>query len=71
VQQDRLLLLVITVITVIRYTRERNKNRSQITYQIATNDYMIFRIFNKKTITITDFILNVYLENIDKNDIEN
>jgi hypothetical protein len=32
---------------------------------------MIFRIFNKKTIIITYFILNVYLENIDKNYIEN
>jgi hypothetical protein len=27
----------------------------------------MFRIFNKKTIIITYFILNVYLENIDKN----
>jgi hypothetical protein len=27
---------------------------------------MIFRIFNKKIIIITYFILNVYLENIDK-----
>jgi hypothetical protein len=61
VQRDRLLLLVITV---IRYTRERKKTRSQITYQIATKDYMIFWIFHKKTITITYFILNVYLENI-------
>jgi hypothetical protein len=29
---------------------------------------MIFRIFNKKNYFITCFILNVYLENIDKND---
>jgi hypothetical protein len=56
------------VITVIRYARERKKTRSQITYQIATNDYMTFRILDKKTIIITCFILNVYLENIDKND---
>jgi hypothetical protein len=32
---------------------------------------MMFRIFNKKTIIITYFILNVYPENIDKNDTEN
>jgi hypothetical protein len=32
---------------------------------------MIFRIFNKKTNIITYFTLNVYLENIDKNDTEN
>jgi hypothetical protein len=68
VQRDRLLLLVITV---IRYTWERKKTRSQIKYKIATNEYMIFRIFNKKTIIITYFILNVHLENIDKHDIEN
>jgi hypothetical protein len=29
---------------------------------------MIFRIFNKKTIIITYFILNVYAGKIDKND---
>jgi hypothetical protein len=46
--------------------REHKKTRSQITYQTATNYYMIF---NKKTIVITYFILKVYLENIDKNDI--
>jgi hypothetical protein len=55
------------VITVIRCTRERQKTRSQITYQITTKDN-IFRIFNKKSIIITYFILNVYLKNIDKND---
>jgi hypothetical protein len=32
---------------------------------------MILRIFIKKIIIITCFILNVYLENIDKNYIEN
>jgi hypothetical protein len=32
---------------------------------------MIFKIFYKKTIIIIYFILNVYLENIDKNYIEN
>jgi hypothetical protein len=32
---------------------------------------MISRIFNKETIKITYFILNVYLENSDKNYIEN
>jgi hypothetical protein len=51
--------------------QERKKTRSQITYQIATNDYMIFRTFYKKTIIIIYFILNVYLQNIDKNYTEN
>jgi hypothetical protein len=47
--------------------QKRKKTRSQTTYQIATNDYILIRIFNKKTIIITYFILNFYLENIDKN----
>jgi hypothetical protein len=67
-QLDRLPLLVITV---IRYTRERKNNTFTNHNQIATNDYTIFRIFYKKTIVIICRILNGYLQNIDKNYIEN
>jgi hypothetical protein len=31
---------------------------------------MVFRIFNKKIVTIAYFIFNFFLESIDKNDIE-
>lgn len=59
VQQDQLLLIIVTVIQYMR----KQKTCLQITYQIKTNDYMIL---NKKPIIMMYFILSVYLENIVK-----
>jgi hypothetical protein len=66
VQPDRLLLLVITV---IRYTRERKKHvdKSHIKLQQTIVWYLGYLI-RKPEIT---YFINVYLESIDKNDIEN